>query len=187
MVDATMSDASRSADRRDRHEHDGGGGGRCRRHPEGEEAGRGRHVEPDRRDEPHQEHDVEPEGQLSCHGAGDRADRDDCEEGEPRAPRADSRREERRECDRVREVGEHEDARRDGDAGGEPAAPVTLANISRGVRRAARAAELRPAGDGSPRAHGFGTSSITVVPDPGDEKIRARPPTVFSRPTTDSA
>ena len=58
-----------------------------------------------------------------------------------------------------------------------------------GAHRARGPAErvLRSPGAGGSIGHGFGTSSITVVPEPGDEKIRARPPTVLRRPTTDSA
>ena len=70
---------------------------------------------------------------------------------------------------------------------------MALANVGGGAHRAGRpgrSPELvlgAAAGGGCGIAHGFGTSSITVVPEPGEEKMRARPPTVFRRPTTDSA
>ena len=76
-----------------------------------------------------------------------------------------------------------------GDPGGEAASAVALADVA----GRARCGADRPAercsrlGRGCAVAHGFGTSSITVVPEPGDEKTRARPPTVLRRPTTDSA
>ena len=76
--------------------------------------------------------------------------------------------------------------------GGEAPPAVALAHVAGGPRRAHRAARpaervLRSRRAGGSIGHGFGTSSITVVPEPGDEKTRARPPTVLRRPTTDSA
>ena len=61
------------------------------------------------------------------------------------------------------------------------------ARTVRTERAGRRNACSRSPGAGGSIGHGFGTSSITVVPEPGDEKIRARPPTVLRRPTTDSA
>ena len=92
----------------------------------------------------------------------------------------------------MEEVGEHDERRRDRDARGEAPSAVALAHVAGGPDGAHRArgpAErvFRSPGAGGSIGHGFGTSSITVVPEPGDEKIRARPPTVLRRPTTDSA
>ena len=89
----------------------------------------------------------------------------------------------------MHEVREHEEPGGDRDAGGEPPPTVALAHVAgdaRGPGGSARCPRLG-AEVVDVVGHGFGTSSMTVVPEPGEEKTRARPPTVCRRPTTDSA
>ena len=162
--------------------------------PGGEQAGGGADVEPDRGDEPDEEHEVQPVGQHAGHESREITPTPTTT---PSAIQAGHGPSPSGKYGASAMAWMRWASTMNAAAMVIPVArrrPPWLSRTSPAARtaRAERAGRRktcsgRRVARGCRFAHGFGTSSITVVPDPGDEKMRARPPTVCSRPTTDSA